>query len=676
MNLKQKIFIPIFFMLIVFGTMGYWVMQQVLDEFKSHLYIDTISIKNQEVTSFLDFAGQQALEKAILLTQLPSVLKAYEIAHQGKIEDEQDAKGQEAREFLRHELKLFLDNYTQITEQKLKVHFHLANGHSLLRAWQDKQVQRDGQWLDISDDLSSFREMVMEVNRTGKSAKGIELGREGLFIRGVAPIKNANNKTLGSVEVLFDFDSLLDNLIKIKAVGDNTALFLIIENTPNNNRFIKDKNTLQALDNRWYLMKSVGTLKGIDIKNPQLLNSINENYLFTAKDIAVGNFPLMDFSNKPIAKIAYAFEIKKEDSLTNQSTKTLAIMLVFILLLVGGLIYYITTISVIEPIKKIVAFSNKVRSGDNKVVLNLANLDEIGEMGNALNQMVNAQRQILDQIHRSGVQVTSSSTELAATAKQQKATMLNQVESTNKAVRAVNEISQVANNLVETMQQVAMKSVGTTEFATRGQVDLARMRDAMQQMEIASKSISGRLGAINEKTENITTVVTTITKVADQTNLLSLNAAIEAEKAGEYGRGFNVVAREIRRLADQTAVATLDIDQMVKEMQSAVTAGVMEMDKFIAVVQRSAADVDKISLQLTLIIEQVQTLSPSFENVTSAMGKQAENAQKINIAINDLGEGIRQTADSLQESFLAIEQLNEAARGLRDHVARCKVNNG
>ena len=168
-------------------------------------------------------------------------------------------------------------------------------------------------------------------------------------------------------------------------------------------------------------------------------------------------------------------------------------------------------------------------------------------------------------------------------------------------------------------------------------------------------------------------MVTTITKVADQTNLLSLNAAIEAEKAGEYGRGFNVVAREIRRLADQTAVATLDIDQMVQEMQSAVSAGVMEMDKFIAEVNRSAEDVGRISIQLARIIEQVQALSPNFENVNVSMGQQSENAQKINLSMANLSEEMQQTMDSLRETYGAIEQLNEAARGLQDEVSRFKV---
>ncbi len=118
---------------------------------------------------------------------------------------------------------------------------------------------------------------------------------------------------------------------------------------------------------------------------------------------------------------------------------------------------------------------------------------------------------------------------------------------------------------------------------------------------------------MNEKTGNINSVVTTITKVADQTNLLSLNAAIEAEKAGEYGLGFGVVAMEIRRLADQTAVATYDIEKMVKEMQSAVSAGVMGMDKFSEEVRRGVEEVRQVSAQLAQIIHQVQALTPRFQ---------------------------------------------------------------
>src|SRR3979409_525307 len=135
-------------------------------------------------------------------------------------------------------------------------------------------------------------------------------------------------------------------------------------------------------------------------------------------------------------------------------------------------------------------------------------------------------------------------------------------------------------------------------------------RDVMD----AAGTINAKLAVLSNKAGNISLVVTTITKVADQTNLLSLNAAIEAEKAGEYGRGFAVVATEIRRLADQTAVATYDIDQMVKEIQSAVAAGVMGMDKFAEEVRRGMQDVQQVGGQLSQVIQQVQALAPQVES--------------------------------------------------------------
>ena len=131
---------------------------------------------------------------------------------------------------------------------------------------------------------------------------------------------------------------------------------------------------------------------------------------------------------------------------------------------------------------------------------------------------------------------------------------------------------------------------------------------------------------IREKADSINVVVTTITKVADQTNLLSINAAIEAEKAGEYGRGFLVVAREIRRLADQTAVATLDIETMVRQMQDAVSAGVMQMDKFADEVRSGVGQVTQDQPDDGEIIKEVQGLSGRFQLVNEGMQNQSVGA--------------------------------------------------
>ena len=272
------------------------------------------------------------------------------------------------------------------------------------------------------------------------------------------------------------------------------------------------------------------------------------------------------------------------------------------------------------------------------------------------------------QVQQSGIQITGSTTLIAASGKQLEGMMSEQVASTNQVVATAREISATSTELVQTMEEVTAMSQSTAYAADNGQQELVRMEKTMRQLSEATISISTKLGVISEKANKINNVVTTITKVADQTNLLSLNAAIEAEKAGEYGTGFSVVAREIRRLADQTAVATLEIEQMVKEMQSAVSTGVMEMDKFSKEVSGVVEDVGNISSQLVQVIEQVQGLAPRFGVVNQGMEAQAQGAAQISQAMEQLSEASQQTAESLREINHAIEQLNEAACALKQKI--------
>lgn len=361
----------------------------------------------------------------------------------------------------------------------------------------------------------------------------------------------------------------------------------------------------------------------------------------------------------------------EQQALTRMLMVVIAIGLVTLAAAIGVAFFFSQRVS--RSVESLARVVGAVTQGDLRAMSVVMRQDELGVLAQNMNQMIEQLRAIVHQVQRSGIQVTSSATELSVTAKQQEATMAAQADSTKSVVTTIQEITEVTANLVQTMQQVAAMLQETVGFASSGQTDLARMEEAMRHMEDASKAISEKLAAINEKAENITTVVTTITKVSEQTNLLSLNAAIEAEKAGEYGRGFTVVAREIRRLADQTAVATLDIERMVHDMQSAVTAGVMEMDKFIASVRGNAEDVEKISTQLSHIIEQVQALWPNFDQMNTAITFQSDKTQQIDEAMLFLSEQMQQSKDTFHETYAAIEQLNDAAHGLQEEVLRFKV---
>jgi methyl-accepting chemotaxis protein WspA len=281
----------------------------------------------------------------------------------------------------------------------------------------------------------------------------------------------------------------------------------------------------------------------------------------------------------------------------------------------------------------------------------------------------NTASQILEnQVNKSGVRISSSTNQIASSGKELEATLNEQVASTNEVVATAREIAATSIQLVKTMEQVGDMSQNSAQAAGSGQKEINRMATTMNRLADSTNLISGKLGIISEKANNINSIIATITKVSDQTNLLSLNAAIEAEKAGEYGLGFGVVAREIRRLADQTAVATLDIDSMVKEMQGSVATGVMEMDKFTNDVSRSIDDVRSISDQLESVVYQVQALTPRFQEVNEGMEAQSQGAQQISEAMMQLSESSSQTAVALRDINGSISQVNEATLALRREI--------
>ena len=287
--------------------------------------------------------------------------------------------------------------------------------------------------------------------------------------------------------------------------------------------------------------------------------------------------------------------------------------------------------------------------------------------------VVRAVNWLIAQVRRSALQVASSVTEIAATAKEHQATSSETASATSEIGATSREIAATSKLLLKTINDVTEGAEQTANLAGTGQNGLARMEATMRQVMEAGGAVNAKLGVLNEKASNINQVVTTITKVADQTNLLSLNAAIEAEKAGEHGRGFAVVATEIRRLADQTAIASYDIEQLVKEMQSAVSAGVMGMDKFSEEVRRGVQEVGQVSEQLAKIIGQVQALTPQFETVNEGMQSQSTGAQQISEALAQLTESAQQTVDSLHQSSIVMDQLNSTANDLRTSVSRLGV---
>lgn len=361
--------------------------------------------------------------------------------------------------------------------------------------------------------------------------------------------------------------------------------------------------------------------------------------------------------------------------------------LTFTIFIVSGLGFIILR-SITRPIHQLTGSAEHIASGDLLAATESlsafhgdsegdekqnAAKDEIWRLSDVFARMARSLHSLIGQVRNSGIQVVSSATEISASVRELEATAAQQAASVNEVSATSKEISAGSRELARTMNDVASVASETAALAQEGHEGLQSMQSTMKQLVYATASIAGKLEAISDKANDIGSIVTTITKVADQTNLLSLNAAIEAEKAGEYGLGFSVVAREIRRLADQSAIATMDIEQMVKEMQSAVSSGVMDVDKFVQQVRQGVQDVEKISGQLATIITEVQTLIPRFDAVTQSMDAQSVGAEEISRAMVHLSDAAYQTKQVVGEFNRAVGLLTEAVEALQDEVSHFKV---
>jgi methyl-accepting chemotaxis protein/DNA-binding transcriptional regulator YdaS (Cro superfamily) len=338
-------------------------------------------------------------------------------------------------------------------------------------------------------------------------------------------------------------------------------------------------------------------------------------------------------------------------------------------LVVAGLII-VMSLAVRRRMDNAVRLAATIAGGDlGANVPNVVGNDESSALLRSLDEMASQLRGLVGEVRTAAATLDGGVGELGRVTDSQRAVVLPLGQGVSEVTAAAQQISTTGVELSETMRSLEASASSTAGLADAGRANLASVNDSMRELDVASASVAEKLATINEKAVAINGVVTTITKVADQTNILSVNAAIEAEKAGEYGRGFLVVAREIRRLADQTATATLDIDRIVQEMQSAVSAGVMEMDRFAEKVRRGVDEVERSSGRMSEIIGQVRENSDRFRAVSEGMAAQSAGATQISSATAHLQDAARTTVDGIARIAATVRDLERASASLRTSVS-------
>ena len=350
-----------------------------------------------------------------------------------------------------------------------------------------------------------------------------------------------------------------------------------------------------------------------------------------------------------------------------------AALAAFVLVATGAFLARRTEVAFTNSLQALWQGVDRLRSGVLDEPIQLPERNECTVLAESLNRLGAEMGELAAQLRQSGGDVLTVNNTLGAALGASRQGMTEMESLASSLGASARRVLHTSTELSRTIHSVSIVADQTAMLTDSSRVGLTRMGDTMQAIHRAADGINAKLGILNEKAANISQVITTMAKVADQTNLLSLNAAIEAEKAGEYGRGFAVVATEIQRLADQTAVAAEDIEQMVREMQTAVTAGVMGMDKFADEVRQGVGDVQKVSTQLDRVLQHVQGITPQIEFVNTTMRAQAEGARQISESATKFGDFSRATTDAQRRAWGAVDEFETTARRMKEQTARFKL---
>ncbi|MBF0277768.1 MAG: methyl-accepting chemotaxis protein [SAR324 cluster bacterium] len=314
------------------------------------------------------------------------------------------------------------------------------------------------------------------------------------------------------------------------------------------------------------------------------------------------------------------------------------------------------------PIRKAVEITNQLSQGDLSISIDVKSIDEIGQLLMAMQTMQSHWNQILGNIRDGAMQLTSSTNQISASSTEQSRNIEEQNDAITNFSAGLNELSATSNEMNLSADRVVESANQAIELASQGNKAIVISLNSIEEISSSNSNTSEKFTVLTEKVENIAKVMGTITKIADKTNLLSVNASIEAVKAGEFGKGFSVVASEIRRLADQTVLASEEISELINEIQKAANAAMMSMEKSSATTREGTRQINEAGDSIQALIDAVQEIGPMLVEMKVATEQQMDSARQMT-------DSIKQIQQMSNENKINAEQISETSIPLT-HMAQ------
>lgn len=515
------------------------------------------------------------------------------------------------------------------------------------------------------------RATFLQAQKTGDFGKGIEMGKKFFSLRVVKPIKR-NGQVVGYFELGEELDHLITSFKKVTKA--DISMWVSAD-------YAQKKNLTSVFEkvNNWYRVMSSDAAQQDALLSQVagMLNS-NSNTFFTSKSadssLVANTFPFKDAFGQKAGVILIANDTSKQVEDFNQFLfKIIAGSLFFLLIVV--LVAMQLAKNITMPLERANKMLLDISKGDGDLTrkLEINSKDEVGELANNFNHFVDVLHKTMTQVSASATNVTTSSEALSMTAQTAEDIVTRQNNETDQLATAINEMTATIQEVANNAHDAAEAAEKADKEAEAGKSIVLNTIGEINVMANDIQSSASVLAKLKDESENIGSVLDVIKGIAEQTNLLALNAAIEAARAGEQGRGFAVVADEVRTLAQRTQESTQEIEMMIETLQRGTNEAEGSISHTSEIAQKTASEASHAGESLETITQAVVTIKNMNTMIATAAEEQTSVANEINQNVHNIQSISAENVDSVTEIANSSTKLADQGVELETIVSKFKL---